>query len=838
MSIMTDLINRFTKVNRAQVAANKPEEWQPAFNSLAEILEELDGIVETVAASGSVTDNAKLVSLLLTAMAETGQYRHEQFNPATPEDFKKRELIDQTLMPAAGNLRKKAIQIAKRYFLTPLYQTLWTDLQNEIFPLFDTMNPDLDAQRFMPFRVIQIGNIAERLYGFRIRTKDSVLIGSDRQFGLLREIYDRKYLRFGTSGVRGRWMLDFTEQRAKQVTQAVCEFLKAQNFPAYVGAEDLSGKRIVIGYDSRKNARLVADWVIEVCIANGFTVDITNRDTPTPALVYYLTDYLAPNEVAGLINCTASHNPPEWQGLKFNPRLGYPAPTNVTDFIAFRINEMQLLDQSAQSAGLTNLEERGVVRGVDPITAYSRWIMSSGQKDARIPIDFEAIRSFFADKLVLVDEMHGAGRGYLTKILGEIGVRHQVLHAERDPNIPGLDYANPEEPFNAELKQAVVDRGAYLGMGLDTDADRYGVVDKGGAYIRPNQILPMLVRYLGIERGLKGRVIATQTGSPLNEVLAGMIPNNEDFKPAPGAIPPYVKHPFYHLQVGTKEGRAQKHSFLVPVGIKYIEEIRRLDSEYKAMKTLPDNWRDLLLIGGEESSGLTSRGHVTDKDGVWANLLVLDMLAYFAKKTNGRIATLAQLWDDTVAMPGCWRSYGGKELDGSNSGRVDIDAVLEAKEAFIDYFLNYTQNGQTTFSGLEIVYLGGTRYDIAEIQLRDATGNDKHLLRVRASGTEPINRVYLESSDPQIAKRLMQDTLDVLENLSIQQVQQAQSKWRLVDILCQTRVGDALVQAVKDTIQTRGWTRAEITDMIDASLPTLENRTRKLALTWAKRING
>lgn len=837
MTIITAITKQFTQANRAQVSANKPEEWQPAFKSIEAVLDQVEGVIESTAASGDVTDNARLVSMLLTIMAETGQYRHEQFNPATPDDIKKRDLIDQTLMPAAGEIRKKAIQIAKRYFLTPLYQTLWDDMRNEIFPLLDTMNPDLDAQRFMPFRVIQIGNIAERLYGFRIRTKNSLLVGTDRTYGLLREIYDRKYLRFGTSGVRGRWMLDFTEQRAKQVTQAVCEFLKAENFPAYVGAEDLSGKRIVIGYDSRKNARLVADWVIQVCVANGFTVDIANRDTPTPTLVYYLTDHLNPNEVAGLINCTASHNPPEWQGLKFNPRLGYPAPTNVTDFIAFRINEMQLLDQSAQAADLANLEERGVVRGVDPITAYTRWIMSSGQKDARIPIDFDAIRSFFADKFVLVDEMHGAGRGYLTKVLGEIGVRHKVLHAERDPNIPGLDYANPEEPFNHELKKAVAETGAYLGMGLDTDADRYGVVDKGGQYIRPNQILPMLVRYLGIDRKLNGRVIATQTGSPLNEVLAGQIPGNEAFKPAPGAIPPYVKHPFYHLQVGTKEGRAQKHSFLVPVGIKYIEEIRRLDSDYKALKTLPDNWRDLLLIGGEESSGLTSRGHVCDKDGIWANLLVLDMIAYYAKKTGGKVATLSAIWDETVAMPGCWRSYGGKELDGSNAGRVDIDAVLEAKEAFIDYFLTYTQTGRSTFSDLEIVYLGGTRYDIAEIQLRDATGNDKHFLRVRASGTEPINRVYLESSDPVIAKRLMQDTLDVLENLSIEQVQQAQSKWRLVDILCQTRVGDALVQAVKDTLQTRGWTRAEITDMIKASLPTLENRTRKLALNWARRIN-
>ncbi len=838
MSNLIALTHQFARANRAQVSANQPEEWEPALQAVDETLDQLDAQVEAIAAAGSASENARLVSILLTAMAETGQYRHEQFNPSGPEDLKKRALIDQTLLPAAGSLRQKAIRIAKAYFLSPLYRPLHNDLRGEIFPLLDSMDPSLDAQRFMPFRVIQVGNIVERLYGFRVRISDSLLNGSETHAGLLREIYDRKYLRFGTSGVRGRWGLDFTEQRAKQVTQAVCEFLRAHNMPAYVGAEDLSGKRLVVGYDSRKNARLVADWVTQVCLANGFTVDIANRDTPTPTLVYYLTDHLAPDEVAGLINCTASHNPPEWQGIKFNPRLGYPAPTNVTDFIAFRINELQLLDQSAQNVDLSNAEARGVLRGVDPITSYTQWILSAGQNDARIPIDVENIRSFFADKFVLVDEMHGAGRGYLTKILAEIGVRCQVVHAERDPNIPGLDYANPEEPFINELKTAVAQRGAYLGMGLDTDADRYGVVDRGGKYFRPNQILPMLVRYLGIDRKLNGRVIATQTGSPLIEVLAGMIPNNEAYEPAPGAIPPYVKHPFYHLQIGTKEGRAQQHSFLVPVGIKYIEEIRRLDAQYRSQKALPANWRDLLLIGGEESSGLTTRGHVTDKDGVWADLLVLDMLAYYARKTNGRVATLEDIWNETVALPGCWRSYGGKEWDGSNAGRVDIDAVLEAKEAFIDYFLTYTQARGSTFSGMEIVYLGGTRYDIAEIQLKDGSGNDKHFLRVRASGTEPINRVYLESSDPAAARRLMQDALDVLENLSIEQVRLAQTPWRLVDILCQTRVGSALVPAVKETLAERGWAAAAIVDMLHASLPALENRTRKIALAWAKSISG
>ncbi len=412
-----------------------------------------------------------------------------------------------------------------------------------------------------------------------------------------------------------------------------------------------------------------------------------------------------------------------------------------------------------------------------------------------------------------------------------------AIHAEHDPNIPGLDYANPEEPFIDELKEVVKDTGAYLGVGMDTDADRFGIVDKGGQYFRPNQILPMLVRYLGVDRQLTGRIIATQTGSPLIEVIAGHVKNNEEFKPAEGAIPSYVKHPFYQLRIGTKEDRVQKNTFLVPVGIKYIEEIRRVDREYRSLKVLPDNWRDTMLIGGEESSGLTTRGHVTDKDGIWADLLTLDMLTFYSKRANGENVTIADIWNQTTSFDGCWISYGGKEQENSNSGRVDIDAILEAKEAFIDYFLDYTNRVQDNkFSGMEIAFLGGVRYDIAELRLRDETGNDQHFLRVRASGTEPINRVYIESSDPSIAKRLMNETLAILEDLSIQQVNESQTKWRLVDVLSQTRPGDRLASAVKKCIGEKSWQVEEIVDMLTASLPTLENRTKKIAIKWKEML--
>jgi phosphomannomutase len=833
----------FVKLLRILTEAELSETWSPAISVTHHFLE----VVERELARGlkwTHTESARVFSMLLTILAEAGQYRHETFSG----DPERRKLIDEELLPQMGQLREHAISVAKQYLRQPVFSSLETDIELEIFPLLESMgdtsgkSSELARDRYMPFRVIQVGNVVERLYSFRLRTTDPSLVGDESTPGLLCEIYDRKYARFGTSGVRGRWGLDFTETRAKRVVQAICNFMKASDVPAYVGAEDLQGKRVVIGYDSRRNARLVAEWTAQVCLANGFKVDLANRDTPTPALVYYLTDYLDQNEVAGLINCTASHNPPEWQGIKFNPRQGYPAPTSLTDFIAARANQLQLLDESAPIADLSQAEKGGDLRGFDPIVDYTNWVLDSGNGNRRIPIDPDRIRRHFEDGLVVIDEMYGVSRGYLTRILGEIGIRYKVIHAERDPNLPGLDYANPEEPFINTLKDKVQESdAAILGLGMDTDADRFGVVDKDGTYYRPNQVLPMLIRYLGIDRQLTGRVISTQTGSPLLEKLAGMIPGNEQNQPELGVVPAFVDHPFHQMRVGEREDRVYRYTFMVPVGIKYIEEQRRTDRRYRFLKELPEDWRDTLLIGGEESSGLTTRGHVTDKDGVWANLLIMDMVAYYGKP-------IAQIWEDTTAVAG-WTSFGGQEMnaDPSNTGRMDVDAVLEAKEELINDFLDLYEGkapGEATLEGLpleglpqlkslQVIYAGGIRYDFVEIQLRDAQGGTEHYLRVRASGTEPINRIYIESNDPHIASGLMQVALRRLAELSSIEIQKACSEWRLAEILSFTKPSDTLIQVTKGVIAAHeDWSQQGVISKLERMLPTVERRNQYTIRDW------
>ena len=828
----------FNQINRELLIAETESAWRSVVNDMSTFLDVLHGkvISDPALIANDPANSSRAFSMLLTLIATGTQYRLEQFLPKDSQGEAQRLLIDEVYIPLTGDLRQKAIRLAKDYLVAPVFDSLRTDIDHEILPLLDSMDYQIDPNRWMPFRVVQIGNIYERLIMFRLRTQEPLLIGNENGLGLLRMIYDRKYLRFGTSGVRGRWDADFTERRAKQVVQAVCDYLNDINVPDFVGRENLAGRKIVIGYDTRRNADRVAEWTAQVCLANGFSVDFANRDTPTPALVYYLTDYLPQDEVAGLIICTASHNPPEWQGIKFNPRLGYPAPTNLTDFVSFHINEMQLVDADARTTSLVEGRQQGRLRGFDPLDDYVAWIRNNGNGNARIPVDFDRIREFFSDKMVVIDEFHGSGRGYLTRLAGEAGVRYTVVHAQRDPELTGLDYANPEEPFINPLKDKVAETGAHLGLGMDTDADRFGIVDQGGVYFRPNQILPMLIRYLGVERGITGRVIATQTGSPLNEVLAGMIPGNEENQPAEGALPGYVGHPFYRISIGDREDRILKHAFLVPVGIKYIEEIRRVDRAYQAQKHLPEDWRDRILIGGEESSGLTTRGHITDKDGPWANLLVMDMLAYFGTREENPLTTIAAIWEETVHMEGLWNSFGcAPDDESSHTGREDVDAPLEAKEAFISYYLDLAESGEELeVAGMAIAFLGGIRYEVAEMQLKDAAGDDRYQLRVRASGTEPINRIYVESVDPRQGRVIMDAALAKLEDLTIEEITKAHSQWRLVDMLSQTKLTDKTREAVKGTIAAQGWPLVEIKDKLKKLMAALEARNRKIADAWLK----
>ena len=530
---------------------------------------------------------------------------------------------------------------------------------------------------------------------------------------------DAEKIQFGTSGFRGRWGIEFTEAVACDIAQAICDYL--------VEVDNRAGKVVVIGYDSREYADRVARWCADVALQNGFAVHLTSRDTPTPVLAYYAGDVLKERS-AGVINCTSSHNPVQWHGIKFSLHDGSISPPRATDFVSSRATAYKRGDRTWMRRPLT-VADHGRLTLFDPFESYCQWLLDSGNGNCRIPLDHGQMRDYFADKLVIVDEMHGTGRGYMQRILGAIGIPYQVIHAERDPQLGGLEAANPEEPHIQGLKDAVKETGAVLGIGLDADADRYGIVDSGGAYIQPNAVFAMLTRYLGVERGLTGCVALTYVTTHIIDRIAADIEGNEPFRPAPDARPMHFRDPGYRVVVGNPDDITTRNAFTVLTGLKYIIQVPQMSRDYTLLPPPPPDWRCRLLIGGEQASGLTAKGHVPDKDGMWANLLVLAMAAHYGKP-------LLEIWDETQ------RIYGR-----SITVPLNLHIPEDQKAPFIDGFLGAARD-EGCIAGLRVIYAGGIPGRYAELRLEDKEGSVNNYVHVRPSGTEPLVRVYLEATSP------------------------------------------------------------------------------------------
>jgi phosphoglucomutase len=530
-------------------------------------------------------------------------------------------------------------------------------------------------------------------------------------------------IQFGTSGFRGRWGIEYTEATVRATVQGICDVLTQ---------EELAGGTMVVGYDSRLHADQAARWAVEVCLANGFRVHLASRDTPTPALAYYATVVLGEGTAAGIINCTASHNPVEWHGIKFSPGSGEPAPQAATDAVTEHANRHLRSGVTPPSMPLADGESRGMLHRFDPQADYCQWLLDAGNADHRIPIDTQAIRRFFtAQRPLVVDEMHGTGRGYLTRILDRLEVPYTLLHGTKDPHLGGLHAANPEEPHIDLLKQTVREHSAIAGLGLDTDADRYGIVTSDGTYFWPNKILNLLTYSLGVDRGLTGRVSLSFVSTHLADDIAADIPGNEANRPLPGSLPTHMRDGDYETVVGDPGLLTPKNAFYVPTGLKNLVLVPQMDRDYHLVSPRPKAWMDRVLLAGEEAAGLTTRGHIPDKDGIWAHLLVLDLMARYR-------ATLDELWKAVTAR------YGPAHFD-----RVFVPATPAASVALIDSYLREfggARPGAKSFAGCPVFYLGGIPGTYAEFRLADADGNMTNYLHIRPSGTEPLIRVYLETA--------------------------------------------------------------------------------------------
>jgi len=411
------------------------------------------------------------------------------------------------------------------------------------------------------------------------------------------------------------------------------------------------GAKLIVGYDTRFLAEVFAREGARVLAEEGLDVLLCTEPVPTPAVAYAI---LAERAHGG-VNITASHNPPEYQGIKFSTADGAPALPEITREIEALIEQIRCSEGGAAPSG----GRPGRISAYDPRDGYVR--------DLATKVDMRAIER--ARLRVAVDPLWGTARGYLDRVLEEAGCDVHVLHAHRDVLFGGGAPEPSAERLRA-LCDVVASGGFDLGVATDGDADRFGIVDRGGVFLTPNHILALLFDYLCQTRPWEGGVARSVATSH---------------------------------QVDRVARRRGRPVYETPVGFKYIGELLAAGK---------------IILGGEESAGLSIRGHYPEKDGILAALLVVEMVARTGE-------SLSQGLERLYAQDGrLW------------SGRIEIALTEDARRRLRE---KLQSDPPADFFGRRL--LGVKRTDGLKLLFE----GDSWLL-LRLSGTEPVARCYAEAT--------------------------------------------------------------------------------------------
>ena len=370
-------------------------------------------------------------------------------------------------------------------------------------------------------------------------------------------------IKFGTSGWRAVMAEEFTFANVRRAVGGIAR---------YVASQKAQGARVIVGRDPRFLGETFCSMAAEILAAHGITPLVVAEPAPTPALAHAVMH----NQADGVINFTASHNPPEYNGIKFSTPDGCPALPEVTTKIEAEI----VAGDSAAPAGAQSVAA-ATHGSLDPKPAYLKRL-------AEI-IDLEVVRK--ANLRVAFDPMWGAARGYSDELLRGAGVQVATVHDYRDVLFGG-HAPEPDDRLLEDLRKKMRETGAQIGIATDGDADRFGIVDADGTFLQPNYVIALLFDYLVETRGWKNGVAKSVATTNLINALA------------------------------EKHG-VELHE--TPVGFKYIGELIM---------------QDKIAIGGEESAGLSIRHHVPEKDGLLAGLLCGEAVAKTGKSLGEQLKVL------------------------------------------------------------------------------------------------------------------------------------------------------------------------------------------------------
>ena len=371
-------------------------------------------------------------------------------------------------------------------------------------------------------------------------------------------------IKFGTSGWRAVLAEEFTFANVQRAVHGIAH---------YVVSQKPEGAKVIVGRDPRFLGETFCSMAADILASYGITPMVIAEAAPTPTISYAVIQ----SKADGAINFTASHNPPEYNGIKFSTPDGAPSLPEVTKAVEAEIAAFDANPQPPQG-------KKAEAQPIDPRQMYLSRL--------REIVDLEIIAK--AGVKVAFDPMWGAARGYSDALLREAGVTVATVHDYRDVLFGG-HAPEPDDHLLEDLRSKMREMGASIGIATDGDADRFGIVDVDGTFLQPNYVIALLFDYLVESRGWKNGVGKSVATTNLINALA-------------------EKH------------KIELHE--TPVGFKYIGELIK---------------QDKILIGGEESAGLSIRKHVPEKDGVLAGLLCCEMVARRGASLGKQLADIFAL---------------------------------------------------------------------------------------------------------------------------------------------------------------------------------------------------
>jgi phosphoglucomutase len=432
---------------------------------------------------------------------------------------------------------------------------------------------------------------------------------------------------------------------------------------------------VLVGYDTRFFSEEFSALAAQILQHHAIKALLCDTFAPTPAVAYEIQR----RKLDGAINFTASHNPAQYHGLKFSGADAGPALPEVTKDIEARV--AKILDQHGGSNPYAT---------ADPDTKHSTnglgtTVNLRGDYLKRLNelVHFDVIKD--AHLSVVTDALHGCGAGYLDKALADHGIRVKAIRADRDCLFEGSSPDVSEENL-AVLGKTVYEDHANVGLATDGDADRFGIVDADGTWIQPNLILALVYDYLVESRGWKMPAARSVATTQMIDAVA------------------------------KSHGQSASQT---PVGFEYIGQLIR---------------EDKIALGGEESAGLTIRGHVPEKDGILACLLVAEM-------TAARKASIAE------QLRAMFKKL-GREFHPirENLHLSDEQKANTIRKVAVD---------ASTLLGRKVVSVDRT--DGAKFVFEDGSW-----ILVRLSGTEPIVRLYVEAQSSAATGKLKKEASDWL----------------------------------------------------------------------------